>query len=1087
VTSTARALDRLSAPLRGWPVAAALMLGVAAAATLLALAAWSARWGWVEGGLWVGIAWGLVLVVVGSGAWIARRVAARGTIARAAELLERAGAWRRGALTGLIAAPAAGTSPELLAAADSSSAETIAATGAALLAPVVDQGRRRAVWAAGLLAFGAILLIAARPTQGRAALLWDPSAAWLAATAPLRVLGPDSMIDRGSRATLDLQATGRREALLWLRSPGEGWRGIPVTLDSTGRGSYETLPLESDLFARLTSGGRGSDTVAIRVRIPAFLGTVNVQAHYPAYLHLDPEPLPLDGDTVLIPAGTRLLTTGEATTELRGAAWDGPGAAVALAVDGRSFRGATAPTISGVYRLALVTAAGAPLTGDTVTLPIRVVPDSAPVVDVPVPGSDTVIPLDLRVPLVVEARDDHGLGRLSVESRRVTSQGFSDPARVEAVTLPAGTPDHAVIPFMLDLRDRGLLPGDTVRLVVRAWDAAPRAQMGASREYVFRLARPDEARAAARQASQEIGRQLDSAAARSRRLERSTEDLASERDRADNASRGDQDRALDYEAAQRAQEVAKEQRSMVEQAEELSRQLQELQQAAQAAGASDPEWQRQLDDIRRQLDRALTPELRRKLDELERALRDLDAERTREALKDLKEQQQELREALERSRELFRRAAVEGDLANLQAEAQDLEESQRQWDRQVPAADTARAAAAEQQLADRADSLGAALERLGDQLQQEGREAAMDQAAQQAREAAQQMRQAARQASQGERQRAQQSGQRAEQKLDQLPEDLQEQREQMQEQWRNEVTGELDAALQEMSRLTEAQLRVAEGYRRGESASALRQREGAVEEGTQRVLDQLRDASGKNALVSPQLGLNLAMAQDQMTRAREALAAATPNFREGAERAEAAVDAMNAVSHQLLRSRGDVGESQSGSGMQEAMERMSQLAQQQQGVSQGTQSLLPMPGQGQGSPQMQALAQQQRAIAEQLERLRAGGQSAGAGQFAEEARDLARRLEAGRLDRQTVERQERLFRRMLDAGRTLQGEQEDERKERQSTSASGDSVRLPPALRARLADTEGRLRMPSWEELQRYAPEERRLVVDYFRRLAEGR
>jgi hypothetical protein len=105
--------------------------------------------------------------------------------------------------------------------------------------------------------------------------------------------------------------------------------------------------------------------------------------------------------------------------------------------------------------------------------------------------------------------------------------------------------------------------------------------------------------------------------------------------------------------------------------------------------------------------------------------------------------------------------------------------------------------------------------------------------------------------------------------------------------------------------------------------------------------------------------------------------------------------------------------------------------------------------------------------------------------MAQEARDLARQLEAGRLDRATVERQERLFRRMLDAGRTLQG-QEDER-ERKSTTAVGDSVHLPPALRDRLLGDEHRPRVPSWEELQRLSPEERRLVVDYFRRLAEQR
>jgi hypothetical protein len=74
---------------------------------------------------------------------------------------------------------------------------------------------------------------------------------------------------------------------------------------------------------------------------------------------------------------------------------------------------------------------------------------------------------------------------------------------------------------------------------------------------------------------------------------------------------------------------------------------------------------------------------------------------------------------------------------------------------------------------------------------------------------------------------------------------------------------------------------------------------------------------------------------------------------------------------------------------------------------------------------------------------------------------------------------------MLDAGRTLQGKEEDEQKERESTTAADDTVRLPPALRARLTADDGRLRVPTWDELQLLSPEERRLVVDYFRRLSE--
>ena len=90
------------------------------------------------------------------------------------------------------------------------------------------------------------------------------------------------------------------------------------------------------------------------------------------------------------------------------------------------------------------------------------------------------------------------------------------------------------------------------------------------------------------------------------------------------------------------------------------------------------------------------------------------------------------------------------------------------------------------------------------------------------------------------------------------------------------------------------------------------------------------------------------------------------------------------------------------------------------------------------------------------------------------------------VETRVVERQERLFRRMLDAGRTLQGREEDQQKERQSTAATDDSVHLPPALRARLTGDDDRLRVPTWEELQQLSPEERRLVVDYFRRLSEA-
>jgi hypothetical protein len=224
-----------------------------------------------------------------------------------------------------------------------------------------------------------------------------------------------------------------------------------------------------------------------------------------------------------------------------------------------------------------------------------------------------------------------------------------------------------------------------------------------------------------------------------------------------------------------------------------------------------------------------------------------------------------------------------------------------------------------------------------------------------------------------------------------------------------------------------------------------------------------------------------------MQKTREAIASAVPNVREGVEQAGGAVDALNAAAHQLIRARGDVSGSSSGSGLAEALERMAELAKQQGGLGQQAAGMLPMAGAAGIQQELRRLANQQRALAEELQRMKGQGNISGAGELADEANELARRLENGRLDRQVVERQERLFRRMLDAGRTLQGREEDQQKQRQSITATGDSVRLPPALRARLTAADGRLRVPTWDELQRLSPEERRLVVDYFRRLSETR
>jgi hypothetical protein len=1084
--ATYGALRRLARPLQGQSGAGWLAFAAGSVALLWGAAAWAVRLGWLSAPYWVLVAWLLALMALAGVIYVGSAIHARLSVRRLARTLEDLGAWRRGTLTGLLDAPASGTSDALLTLADRAHADEIGRRGAAVVGPLARPVRLVLFAGALCLLAGGLAFTSAGPVRGAAAALWHPLRAWEATVAPVRLRVTARVVDRGQPAEFHLEALGRKVATLWLRSPGESWKARGVRLDSLGRAVVSTAPLESDLFARLTSGSRSSDTVTVRVRLPVFLGSLSITARYPSYLGLENEPLPTGGDTLLLPAGTRLDTKGEATAPLAQAAWAVGEQVESLSVTTTRFEGTFVPSRSGEYRLTLVTRSGAPLAGDSVRLPIRIVADSAPSVEIPVPGADTLAPLTLKVPLIIDVRDDHGVTAVALQSKRISRLGLVDSARRESVPLPPERPDRAILSFTLDLNHRGLLPGDTVRYFATATDNAPRGHTGRSREFVLRLPTMSEVRAAQRQATAAVGDRLDSLTDQSKRIERQTGDLAQERPRTGRTGEKESE-SLPYQEAQRAQAVAKSQEELVRQAEELSQALEALRRSAEAAGMQDSAWQRQLAEIRDQLERALSPELREKLAALQQALKDLDAEGAKEALAQLAEAQKQLRDALERSRELFRRAALEGDLANLAQESKDLAREQQQWNEQVSSIDSNRSAPAEQQLAARTDSLAAALERLAREASPEGSQSDLSAPAQQADKAADEMQEAAKSARKGQRPQARERGEKASQSLDPLGDELQRRRQQMQREWRNQVVEAMDQALSETSRLAERQLKVQEDLREGgPPTSSTRSEQAAIEEGVQKLLEQMKQVGGKNALVSPQIAGALGAAQLQMQQTREAISSAAPNSREATEQAGGAVDQLNTAAHQLVRAREEVSGSQSGSGLAEALERMAQLAQQQGGLGRQGAGLLPMAGSSAVRAQLQQLAARQRALAQELERLRGQGDLPGAGQMAEEAKELARRLEAGRFDRSVVERQERLFRRMLDAGRTLQGREEDQKKERQSTSATDDSVHLPPALRARLQGDGERLLVPTWDQLQQLSPEERRLVVDYFRRLSDS-
>jgi hypothetical protein len=1093
VTETSRALRRLGRPHARVRATAVLLGGVG-----VALGAAAAGVGLAPHVAGVVGAW-IVIIAALLVTWRAARAAAHTTaalpLARATEGV--AGA-RAGSLATLLAAPSgAGASTALFDIADRRAADVVD-RAAPSMSRVLARTSAGGLAAGVVLAIlGAAVFVAAAPGAGRAEGFWRPWRAIALSRAPLALAVDHPRVRRGDAVTATVTVPGGAggRVTLWTRGPGEPWRPAVLPLDSAGRGARRLGPLDSDLWLRASSGARRSPVLHVAVALPAFLADLSVVARFPSYLNRADEPLALGPDTVDLPAGTELDTRGTTSVALRGAGWQAErsrdGAVAPLTVDGTRFGGRFTPAHSGVWRIALAAADGQPLEGETPGLALRLVADSAPVVTVPVPGRDTTLPFSLVQPLVIDARDDHGVGRLALLSWRVSQTGKLGEVVRESLDA-SGVGDRAIVQGTLDAQRRGLLPGDTLRFRVEVWDNAPTPHLGRSPEYALRLPTREELRAAQRAATADIAAAAESVSAAERSLADRTRDLAQERSRgADDASSGRQPSgqtgALPFQASERAQEIARQQEAVGERVRELSKAVDDLARAARAAGIDDTAFQSRLREVQEMLGRAMTPELEQRLRDLQAALARLDPEATRDALRRLAEAQQELRETLERSEQLFRRAAVEGQLASLAQDADALRRDQAAWNRDAARRADSAAAAAERELAARADSLSSGIAQADRDLAAT-RQSSADSGGvlagphDQARLAQGAMQQAATSAERADAGGAESSGSEALRHLDSLPQSLRARRDSVTGQWRRETLDALDRALAETAALAERQRRVARDLESGGSPAAARSQQAAIEEGAAAIERQVRDAAGRHALVSPGLQSALGFAERQMRAAREQLEQAQPNSDGAAQMAGEALDALNVTAYALAQSRADVAGAQSGSGFQEAVEKLAQMASQQQGLNQESMGMMPMAGSGADGmlQQLRSLAARQRALAEQLERLQATGGSGAAGPLAQEARDLAHQLDAGHLDRQTIERQERLYRRLLDAGRTLTGPEPDQDKERTSQSAVGDSVHLP-ALLAPGVTAGPRVRYPTWRDLESLTPEQRRLVLEYFR------
>ncbi|HSM07137.1 MAG TPA: hypothetical protein VK858_21095 [Longimicrobiales bacterium] len=961
---------------------------------------------------------------------------------------------------------------------------------------------RRLAGVLALLAPALVLVLLLSPDRS--------ASAWRGLLTPLSVLnGPvlpplvvepgDVEVQRGGGITIQVDAAFRETVTLRWQSAGDIVRTaeLPVVQDRAVH-PFPEISAPTTYSVSAPDGARTREFTITPVD-PLFVSDLTVRVQYPAYVDRPPEEFRGDVPPLVLPAGSALGVEGRGSRPLSGASLmldDDP--VRELQVEGPGFRGTLVPGRSGTYDWRFFDAEGNAAALVPPPLEVTLVPDSAPHVAIVLPAADTLLPSSLRQPLVLEASDDYGLRSLELVAWRVTALGDAQAPVSQALDL-AGTRNALARP-LLDVSGWRLVPGDEVRYYARVVDVHPSGQEARTEEYVLRMPSPDEMRRDAQQQLEDAADRLRALQEEADRAARETRDMeraarAPERSEAGEDRFGESGDQASFQEQEDLRQAVEEQRDMLSRADSLGAELEALSEALQEAGASDPELQADLDELQELLQQMGGENLQAEMQELLDRMDEMGRQEARESMEQLAESQEEFRQRLEEALERAQRAAVEQDFRSATQEAEELAEEQQALAEALAEEEPSPERAAQQDaLAQEAEDLQERMESLSERLGELGEERAQEtlEAAQEAAQAARQgMEQAAAEARQELSQAARSSQQAAEQ-MSEAAEALRDAQQQMMAERAEAFQSALQQTAQDALSLARQQAETREAMQgaSGDEMADLRGDVSAVQQGVRSLAENLSMAARLAGADERQISARMGQAMEALSRTMEAMerpGAARPSPEAAAERS---IAELNQVAQSAMAAIAAMqqGGQQAAASPEEMMEQLEQLAQQQADVNNQAAQMMPLQLTPQAQQQqMEQMAQQQQQVASDLGQLSdQEGEEGPLGDLeamAQEAEELARQLAGGRLDRDTRERQERLFHRLLDAGRSLEREEESTERESEAPGLF-ESGEVPPLDPASLGLA--RYRLPDAASLGRLPPAARALVLEYFQRLNRG-
>lgn len=869
-----------------------------------------------------------------------------------------------------------------------------------------------------------------------------------------------------------ITAGAERFVVIW-RGPGGGTKRVAAE-----HGSAELVVRDGSLSYRVIRRREQSPVYVISAFRPLGLSDLRVRIVPPTYARRPAIVLENQGDISGL-AGSRVTLTAAATRPICGAGMAMEDGTMIAGTVGNDSLVAVDFTLSrpGAYRLWARSAAGDTML-DAQRYTIAVQGDEPPSIAIDAPEPDHALDATLEVAVAGRAGDDFGL----------TSIALAYEVRGERSVVPVarfgGPATDTLFVHRWALGGLSLFPGDSVVYWAEARDndAVSGPKTARSDPRVLRLPTLEDVFRRQELADSDALRELAE-------VEPANRDLTQELERLSQAIK--ESRSLEWQQKAVLQDAVAQQRRLLADMQRAADQALTQTRQDPARFSFDAETVQKLAELRELFDQSATDEMRRQMDEMRKAIDRADRSAVERAMEQLKLSQQELKERLDMAIAGLKELQRQQQLDLLHKQADQLLAEQRDVRRQSAQAPSDQQ---RQDAAQRQERLAQETQTLADKMGQRADELAASHpdVARPLRNAAAvlqdnrtpaTMRRAAGQVREQRAREADASQQQAISDLSQITAGIRQAGDRMRGQRARAEAAAMRRRASQAVRLSQQQ--EALNRRLGQTRSAdndLAARQQSLERAVARLKQELDRPGGRSTPV-PQAGSALSRAMQHMKNAGRG--AAEGDGQQAGNQGTASLEALNQAAIALMQAAAKSSGAQGAGDMMSEMEGLSSRQRELNGQSgQLVDQELEARMQSMQA-QIPRLAAEQEAIRQGLREFnqRYSDRADRPGRVDDLVREMERvveELRQGRITQQTQQRQERILTRMLDAQRSLQERDYSRQRQAQPPAAAAIHPAGPP-VSARPPRTEFR-QWHDWRS-QPYPLEYRQMLETYFRSL----